>query len=69
MLIQNKQLSIPSEAEISRTPIHQNATQQYTPGRPNRDSITAAAVHVAIKVAFDAVRNTNGGQREETTVG
>lgn len=69
VLIQNKHLSIPSEAEISRTPIHQNATQQYTPGRPNRDSITAAAVHVALEIAFDAIGDTNESHGEETTVG
>lgn len=69
MLIQNKHLPIPSEAEISRTPIHQNTTQQDTPGRPNRDSITAAAVHVAVEVAFYTIGDTHGSHGEETAVG
>lgn len=61
MLIQNKQLAVPPEAEIRRAPFHQDAAQQHAPGRPHGHAVTTAAVDIAIEVAFDAVGDADGG--------
>lgn len=69
MLIENKHLSFPSEAEVRRSSFHQDPAEENTTRRPDGHSITTPRVHISIEVAFDTVWNTNRGHGEETAIG
>lgn len=68
MLIKQVHLSSSPKAKISDTSSHKYSSQKYSARRPDVDTITAAAVNVAVHVAFDAVGNTVIGKGEEAAV-
>lgn len=68
ILIEQVHLSSPSKAEIGDTSGNNNSSKEHSTGRPDIHTIAAAAVNVAVHVAFDAVGNAVIGKGEESPV-
>lgn len=65
ILVEQVHLSSPPKAEIGDTSGKKNSSKDHSAGRPDIHTIAAAAVNVAVHVAFDAVGNTVIGKGEE----
>lgn len=68
ILIEQVHLSSPSKAEISDASGKKNSSKEHSAGRPDIHTIAAAAVNVAVHVAFDAVGDTVISKGEKAPV-
>ena len=55
LLVEDEELARTAKAEVRRAAGDLDLAQQRGPGRPHLDAIAAAAVHVALQIALDAV--------------
>ncbi|KDN60523.1 hypothetical protein CSUB01_10539 [Colletotrichum sublineola] len=69
VLIQDEDLAVAPEAEVGSAPLDKDLAQQDAAGRPDVDAVAAAAVHVAVHVALDTVRDARVRHAEEPPVG
>lgn len=56
-LVEADQLALPGETEIGNAAGYNNLSDEESTLVPDRDTIPAARVHVAVRIAFDPVRH------------
>lgn len=56
VFVENENFALFSKTEVRCASFHQDLAQKHSSRRPDIDAITTAAVHIAIHVALDAVR-------------
>jgi hypothetical protein len=68
ILIEQVHFSSPSKAKVGDTARKNDSSKEHSAGRPDIYTIAAAAVDVAVHIAFDAVRDTVIGKSEKAAV-
>jgi hypothetical protein len=68
-LVQQEHISIASEAEVCYASINQDFSYQLPTRRPDIHAVTTSTIHVALSVAFDAVRYPRITHRKESSIG